>query len=789
MVGKIVNGFSTLPFALPILHGDDGRLVIDAVLIGEEDLLLLFSAARAYFMVDMSVPSATVQFLRALMPRKTRSELYAQVGLQKQGKALFYRDLLTHLRHSSDKFRIAPGIKGMVMLVFDLPSFPVVFKVIKDFFPPQKETTREQVMDKYLLVKHHDRVGRMADTLEFSNVALPRNRFEDDLIAELKHFCGSLLEDDGHTLVIRHAYIERRMVPLNIYLQEASPVQMSQAVIEYGNAIKDLVAANIFPGDMLWKNFGVTRHGKVVFYDYDEIEYLTDCNFRRVPAPRNDEEEMSGEIWYDVKPRDVFPRDVRALPARQPRRAPGVHGRTCRPAGRRVLAAAEGPHPRRLRARRVPVRPGAALQRTARRFSFCFHEKPARDAGQVARVPFFHPLKEPPMSDSIVIVSAARTPIGGMLGDFAGLAAWELGAVAVKAAVERAGVPGRRRRRGADRQLPDGRPGPGARAPGRAPRGPARLCGRRHAQQDVRLRHARHDVRARHAAGRLGERDGGRRHGKHDQRAAPDVRGARACATAPRRCSTTWPWTAWKTPTTAAARWACSLNRAWPSTASRARRRTSSRSRRPRAPRPPTRTARSTGRSRPSGCKGKGGETIVKFDEQPFKAKLDKIPTLKPAFKKDGTITAANASSISDGAAALVLMRESDAAKFGAKPIARVVAHAVHAQAPEWFSTAPAGAIQKVLKKTGWSAQSVDLWEVNEAFAAVTMAAMTEFDLSHDIVNVHGGACALGHPIGASGARIVVTLLGALRKQGKKRGVAALCIGGGEATALAVEML
>ena len=307
VVGKIVNGFGTLPFALPILHGDDGRLVIDAVLIGEEDLLLLFSAARAYFMVDMSVPSATVQFLRTLMPRKTRSELYAQVGLQKQGKALFYRDLLTHLRHSSDKFRIAPGIKGMVMLVFDLPSFPVVFKVIKDFFPPQKETTREQVMDKYLLVKHHDRVGRMADTLEFSNVALPRNRFEDDLIAELKHFCGSLLEDDGHTLVIRHAYIERRMVPLNIYLQEASPVQMSQAVVEYGNAIKDLVAANIFPGDMLWKNFGVTRHGKVVFYDYDEIEYLTDCNFRRVPAPRNEEEEMSGEIWYDVKPRDVFP--------------------------------------------------------------------------------------------------------------------------------------------------------------------------------------------------------------------------------------------------------------------------------------------------------------------------------------------------------------------------------------------------------------------------------------------------------------------------------------------------
>ena len=307
VVGKIVNGFSELPFALPILHGDDGLLAIDAVLIGEEDLLLLFSAARAYFMVDMGVPSATVQFLRTLMPRKTRAELYSQVGLQKQGKALFYRDLLTHLRHSSDRFRIAPGIKGMVMLVFDLPSFPVVFKIIKDFYPPPKDTTREQVMGKYLLVKQHDRVGRMADTLEFSNVTLPRRRFEDELIAELKHFCGSQLEDDGQTLVIRHAYIERRMVPLNIYLGDAAPAQVEQAVVEYGNAIKDLVAANIFPGDMLWKNFGVTRHGTIVFYDYDEIEYLTDCNFRRVPAPRNEEEEMSGEVWYDVKPRDVFP--------------------------------------------------------------------------------------------------------------------------------------------------------------------------------------------------------------------------------------------------------------------------------------------------------------------------------------------------------------------------------------------------------------------------------------------------------------------------------------------------
>jgi acetyl-CoA C-acetyltransferase len=182
------------------------------------------------------------------------------------------------------------------------------------------------------------------------------------------------------------------------------------------------------------------------------------------------------------------------------------------------------------------------------------------------------------------------------------------------------------------------------------------------------------------------------------------------------------------------------------------------------------------------------GETVVKHDEQPFKAKLDKIPSLKPAFDKQGKITAATSSSISDGAAALVMMRESTAAKMGVQPIARIVSHSVHAQAPNWFTTAPVGAIDKALKKAGWDAKSVDLWEVNEAFAAVTMAAMAEFKLPHEIVNVHGGAVALGHPIGASGARIVVTLLGALKQRGLKKGVAALCIGGGEATAMAVEL-
>jgi isocitrate dehydrogenase kinase/phosphatase len=277
------------------------------------------------------VPSAYVQFLRSLMPRKPRSEIYSAIGLQKQGKNIFYRDFLNHTRHSSDKFRIAPGIKGMVMLVFDLPSFPFVFKVIKDFYPAQKDTTREKIKGKYLLVKQHDRVGRMADTLEYSEVAFARDRFEDELIEEIRTFAPSQLQisarrtedgsDGSEEVVIKHLYIERRMIPLNIYLQEALDVgvvedsvasehargQVERAVIEYGNAIKDLVAANIFPGDMLWKNFGVTRHGKVVFYDYDEIEYLTECNFRRVPPARNEEEEMSAEVWYRVGPKDVFP--------------------------------------------------------------------------------------------------------------------------------------------------------------------------------------------------------------------------------------------------------------------------------------------------------------------------------------------------------------------------------------------------------------------------------------------------------------------------------------------------
>ena len=331
IVGNMINGFNEYPFALPLLYTPgDKQLVIDAMLCGADELHMLFGFAHAYFLVDMEIPSAYVQFLHRAMPLKPRNEIYNALGLAKQGKTLFYRDFLHHLRHSRDKFRISPGIKGMVMLVFDLPSYPYVFKLIKDFYPPPKEPSREQIKGKYLLVKQHDRVGRMADTLEYSLVAFPRHRFTDELIAEIQKFAPSQVEisdrdRDGQTeVILKHVYIERRMIPLNIYLQEAfdaggadanntSPgalyarEQLERGVMEYGNALKDLIAANIFPGDMLWKNFGVTRHGKVVFYDYDEIEYITDCIFRKVPAPRCEEDEMSGEVWYTVGPKDVFP--------------------------------------------------------------------------------------------------------------------------------------------------------------------------------------------------------------------------------------------------------------------------------------------------------------------------------------------------------------------------------------------------------------------------------------------------------------------------------------------------
>jgi isocitrate dehydrogenase kinase/phosphatase len=254
-----------------------------------------------------------VQFLRSIMPNKPRSELYTMLGLGKQGKTMFFRDLIYHLHHSEDSFIEAPGIRGLVMMVFTLPSYPYVFKVIKDVFGASKEVDHETVRRKYQLVKQVDRVGRMADTLEFSYAALPKNRFSPELLDTLYKLVPSQLEEDGDELVIKHLYIERRMEPLNIFLEKAEksghPERVEHAVMEYGNAIRELAIANIFPGDMLWKNFGVTRYGRVVFYDYDEIEYMTDCNFRRIPPPPNFEAEMSGEAWYSVKRNDVFPEE------------------------------------------------------------------------------------------------------------------------------------------------------------------------------------------------------------------------------------------------------------------------------------------------------------------------------------------------------------------------------------------------------------------------------------------------------------------------------------------------
>jgi len=307
IIGRLINGTRVTPFAVPILRDGRGELYIDALLARPDYISTLFSYTRAYFLVDMEAPSAYVDFLRSIMPYKPASELYSMVGLQKQGKTLFYRDFLHHLHHSTDRFIVAPGIKGLVMTVFTLPSYPYVFKLIKDVIPYPKETDRPQIMAKYQLVKMHDRVGRMADNWEYSQVTLPRARFAPELLAELRNTCRSQIEIGPDTVLIRHLYIERRMTPLNMFLQHASDAELEHAIREYGSAIKDLMAANIFPGDMLYKNFGVTRLNRVVFYDYDEIEYMTDCNFRRVPPPRNDEDEMSGEVWYHVGKHDVFP--------------------------------------------------------------------------------------------------------------------------------------------------------------------------------------------------------------------------------------------------------------------------------------------------------------------------------------------------------------------------------------------------------------------------------------------------------------------------------------------------
>ena len=299
------------PFVLPLLVDDQGALYVDTLVCDEDELSVVFSFTRAYFMVHSEYPHALVDFLQSLLPRKTRSELYASIGLHKHGKTVFYRNFLDHLSRTDDQFVIAPGVKGMVMTVFTLPSLQTVFKVIKDEFAPQKDITHQQVKDKYHVVKRHDRVGRMADTQEFENLLFPRDRFSADLEAELMSVASDSVVITEEHILIKHLYTERLMTPLNLYIEAATDAQLREALDEYGNAIKQLAAANIFPGDMLLKNFGITRHGRVVFYDYDEICYLTDVNFRAIPEPRTPEEEMSADTWYTVSPADVFPEEFR----------------------------------------------------------------------------------------------------------------------------------------------------------------------------------------------------------------------------------------------------------------------------------------------------------------------------------------------------------------------------------------------------------------------------------------------------------------------------------------------
>jgi isocitrate dehydrogenase kinase/phosphatase len=257
----------------------------------------------------MEVPSAYVGFLQASLRDKSTAELYTMLGLQKQGKTLFYRDFLHHLRHSTDRLAVAPGIEGLVMSVFTLPSYPYVFKVIRDRIAASKNTDRAQVKKKYALVKRHDRAGRMTDILEYSDVAFPRARFTDALLDELLSAAPSQIEQDGDQVIVRHLYIERRLTPLNLYLQRADERARESALRDYGNAIAELATVNIFAGDLLFKNFGMTRFGRVVFYDYDEIDYLTDCRFRRIPAPPPGFDDCSADPWYPVGPQDVFPEE------------------------------------------------------------------------------------------------------------------------------------------------------------------------------------------------------------------------------------------------------------------------------------------------------------------------------------------------------------------------------------------------------------------------------------------------------------------------------------------------
>ena len=310
IIGRVISPAGETPFIISLLNTEKDGIFIDALITEGEHMAVVFGFARAYFFVDCQHPHALVEFLNRLIPHKTSADLYSAIGFHKQGKTQFYRDFLNHLENSDDKLELAPGIKGMVMSVFMLPSYPYVFKIIKDKFSPSKNMSRDDVKGKYRLVKLHDRVGRMADTMEYSEVAFPKNRFSEELLEELTAVAPSLLRYEDDLVIIKHMYIERKMTPLNLYLAKATDEQIDSAMYGYGKAIKQLIAADIFPGDMLLKNFGVTRHGRVIFYDYDEITYMNEVNFRVKPEPVTEEQIYAAEPWYSVAPGDVFPEEI-----------------------------------------------------------------------------------------------------------------------------------------------------------------------------------------------------------------------------------------------------------------------------------------------------------------------------------------------------------------------------------------------------------------------------------------------------------------------------------------------
>ncbi|MGO2408008.1 bifunctional isocitrate dehydrogenase kinase/phosphatase [Pseudoalteromonas nigrifaciens] len=309
LIGRCIakNG-DNMPFAIAILNTPNG-LKIDAVMMGADQLSLLFGFARTYFMVDTDQPARYVDYLSVLMPHKQRFELFNAIGFIKHAKTEFYRYKVDTTKNSpaSFKYVAAPGTPGMVMLVFTIAGSDHVYKVIKDKFSAPKTATKAQVKEKYNFVKQADRVGRLVDTHEFRYLAFDLSRFSEQLLQQMKEHIGSSLIISGKALILKHVYVERKMTPLNLYINDCDSKALSQVMLDYGRAIKDLAGANIFPGDMLMKNFGVTRWGRVVFYDYDEICPLTDCNFREVPQTQNALEELSSDSYFDIEPNDIFP--------------------------------------------------------------------------------------------------------------------------------------------------------------------------------------------------------------------------------------------------------------------------------------------------------------------------------------------------------------------------------------------------------------------------------------------------------------------------------------------------